>query len=151
MAKTLRPKGRPVLRLHMAAEQVGLVLIAESIASLAERECWAHELCFQIDLILEELVQNVISYGYPDGRVGTIDIAIDQDETSLSIRIEDDGIAFDPLSLPAPDTDVQVTSREIGGLGVHFARVLTDEQSYCRSPKGNCVELVKYLPVKARE
>lgn len=146
MAQTPFSQGRPVLRLHLPAEQVSLVLIAESVTSLAARECWGDELCFQVDLVLEELAQNIISYGYPEGRKGTINIAIDQDERALKIRIEDDGKAFDPLTLPEPDTVSQVNEREIGGLGVHFARVMTDKQSYCRKSGRNCIELVKRLP-----
>ncbi len=43
---------------------------------------------------------------------------------------EDDGIAFDPLTLPKPCTDEPPEERRAGGLGVYMVKELLDEVSY---------------------
>lgn len=132
-----------ILHLRLAAEQISVHLLAESISVLAEREHWSAELSFQIDLILEELVQNVISYGYPEGGPGEVEIEIRKLSGRLLIRIEDDGIPFNPFSLGLPDTESALMERGIGGLGVHFAREYADVHAYSRANGRNRIDLEK--------
>lgn len=130
----------------MAVDSSCLVDLAEAIASFGEAEGWDSALCFQVDLVLEELVQNVIAYGYPDGRKGEVLVSIECVDGFLRMRVEDDGDAFDPLGLPVPDLEASIADRKIGGLGIHFARTLTDSQDYCRVDGRNCIELIKRFP-----
>ncbi|MEY4685815.1 MAG: hypothetical protein RLZ25_2274 [Pseudomonadota bacterium] len=146
MSQPSSPDHRTLLRLQMPVEQACLMHLAMAIESLGEEEGWDPALSFQVDLVLEELVQNVIAYGYPDGRSGEVVVSIDCFETQLRLRVEDNGDAFDPLGLPVPDVEASIADRKIGGLGIHFARTLTDEQTYCRIDGRNCVELIKRLP-----
>lgn len=141
---------RTLLHLHLVAEQASVAVLAQSISDLADRECWDPSLCFQVDLVLEEIVQNVVSYGYPEGTPGAVEISILEAGGRLTLRIEDDGIPFDPFGLPEPDTDASVAERRIGGLGVHFAREMTDHHSYRRCNDRNCVELLKQTPLSRK-
>lgn len=134
-----------IFHLRLVAEQISTHLLAEAITALAEREQWDLELSFQIDLVLEELVQNVVSYGYPDGREGEVEIEIRRIPGRLLIRIEDDGDAFDPFSLETPDTQSGLQERRIGGLGVHFAKEFTDGHAYRRVNGRNRIDLEKKL------
>jgi len=146
MSQPLSPDHRPILRLQMPVEQACLVHLAEAIEILGEAEGWDPALSFQVDLVLEELVQNVIAYGYPDGRSGEVVVSIECVDGQLRMRVEDDGDAFDPLGLPVPDVEASIADRKIGGLGIHFARTLTDTQNYCRVDGRNCIELIKRFP-----
>jgi len=146
MSQPLSPDHRHILRLEMAVEQACLVQLAKAIETLGEEEGWDPALSFQVDLVLEELVQNVISYGYPDGRPGQVVVSIECADGHLRMRVEDDGHAFDPLGLPVPDLEASIADLNIGGLGIHFARTLTDTQNYRRVDGRNCIELVKRLP-----
>jgi len=143
MTQPLSPDHRPILRLQLAIEQASLAHLSQAIEAIGEEEGWDPALSFQIDLILEELVQNVIAYGYPDGRPGEVLVAIDHGDGVLHLKVEDDGDAFDPLGLPVPDLEASIADRKIGGLGIHFARTLTDIQNYRRVNGRNCVELIK--------
>lgn len=134
---------KSLLHLELAAEQASVALLADRIAALAEEQGWEASLGFQVDLVLEELVQNIVSYGYPEGNPGQLLVSITEQAGALLIRIEDDGIPFDPFALPEPDTEAAIEERRIGGLGVHFSRELTDHHSYRRHNNHNCVELVK--------
>lgn len=133
------------IKLRLPAIQVSLVTIAEAIAEMSAEESWPDDVRFHVDLVLEELVQNIVSYGYADGRPGQIEISIRQLDGVLAILIEDDADPFDPFSLDEPDIHAPLQERSIGGLGVHFARTFMDRYSYKRVSGHNRVELTKSL------
>ncbi|MEY2697297.1 MAG: hypothetical protein RL333_1435 [Pseudomonadota bacterium] len=145
MPQSPSPDHRPILRLQLAIEQASVARLAQAIEVLGDEQGWDAALSFQVDLVLEELVQNVIAYGYPDGRSGEVVVSIDVIDRGLRLRVEDDGDAFDPLGLPVPDLEASIADRNIGGLGIHFARTLTDIQNYRRVNGRNRVELIKRL------
>ena len=59
------------------------------------------------------------------------------------MEVSDDGRAFDPLSLPPPDTTLPPERRKAGGLGVHLVRKTMDEGSYRRVLGHNVVSFRK--------
>ena len=61
----------------------------------------------------------------------------------VEATVEDDGKPFDPLAAPAPN--LTSSPREIGGVGLHFVRNLTDEQTYTRRDHINQLRLIKRL------
>lgn len=66
-------------------------------------------------------------------------------EGRLTVTLTDDGAPFDPLAQAAPDTDLPVEARAIGGLGIHLVRKMMDEVTYQRRGDRNVVVLVKRL------
>jgi sigma-B regulation protein RsbU (phosphoserine phosphatase) len=91
-----------------------------------------------VRLVLEELMVNTVEYGYPDGRPGRIRLLLQSRPGATTIELIDDGIAFDPLQSAAPTLTGDLADREqIGGLGIHLARTMTDEMRYTRDAQGN--------------
>ena len=103
------------------------------------------KLIFEMNLALDELFTNIISYGFEDDREHTIKIEIKVDDNELLMRIEDDGIPFDPLIVEAPDLGCQVEDCKIGGLGIHLIRKLMDEIRYERVNDLNVLYLKKHI------
>jgi anti-sigma regulatory factor (Ser/Thr protein kinase) len=99
----------------------------------------------QVALALDELVTNTISYGYPDGPRDepAVTLTIRLDGEFVVTTLEDQGVAFDPFAMPAPDTTLNVEERGIGGLGVHLVRELMDDVSYQRVGNVNRLTLRK--------
>ena len=66
---------------------------------------------------VEEIFVNVANYAYGEG-VGdvTISIGFDEESRTVTFRISDKGVPFNPLNKPDPDTTLSVEEREIGGL-----------------------------------
>jgi serine/threonine-protein kinase RsbW len=98
----------------------------------------------KLNLVLEEWLTNVISYGFDAGgdhRI-VLDLALDE-SGELSARVEDDGRPFDPLSLPTPDVTVGLDERKVGGLGVLLIRRLMDDVTYSRSGDRNVLVMRK--------
>lgn len=85
-----------------------------------------------LQVALDEVLTNIIKYGYTDGRGHDIHIALRMESDMLVVEIEDDGRPFDPLALPVPDTQAPLGERRVGGIGIHFLRELMSEVHYER-------------------
>lgn len=96
-------------------------------------------------MVVEELSLNVFNYAY-DGVRGkfSLSIAIDRERRRVVMEFCDVGKPFNPLLQQAPDLDLPLSEREIGGLGIVLSRKLTDEQSYVREDGKNILTVVKY-------
>jgi sigma-B regulation protein RsbU (phosphoserine phosphatase) len=105
----------------------------------------APDIIMEMTLVLEELVTNVRKYaGLPDDAEVTVEISAG--EESVVLTIVDAGAAFNPLEDGQRSTlGADIDSAEIGGLGVHLATQLTDEQSYRREGDKNLLQVVKRL------
>jgi anti-sigma regulatory factor (Ser/Thr protein kinase) len=102
----------------------------------------------KIELASEEALVNVIQYAYSDG-VGPIEIECERlSPNGLKIIIRDNGIAFNPLNSKAPDKNMPVEERNLGGYGVYFIRQLMDEVFYQRENDKNVFVMVKILKNK---
>ena len=99
-----------------------------------------------LNLVLEEWVVNVISYGYEDAERHGLEIGLWREAAGLRLRVEDDGRAFDPTARPEVDTTQALEDRPIGGLGIHFIRRTMDRFSYARCGQRNVVTLEKRFP-----
>lgn len=100
-----------------------------------------------VNLMLDELITNVVMYGYPAQQRGEIDLNVQLAPGRLEVLLTDFGRAHDPLQAREPDLDSDIAARPIGGLGVHFVRRLADEVTYGRMCVGgrdaNRVRIVK--------
>lgn len=137
--------GNTLLELNLPAVQESVERVAVAVGELADVEKWPEDVRFHVDLVLEELVQNIVSYGFEGRAHGTIHLLITQIGPQVCILIADDGIPFNPFDLPEPDTDAPLSERSIGGLGIHFARTFMDRHGYRFEEGRNCVELLKQL------
>jgi anti-sigma regulatory factor (Ser/Thr protein kinase) len=122
------------------------------VTALIERFGERHQLpeafVFHIKLAFDELLTNIISYGFLDGRRHKITAWIGLDGDRVEAEIVDEGIAFNPLDKAAPDLSQSVEERDGGGLGIHFVRAVMDRVDYRRSGGKNHLKMVKKVPAK---
>lgn len=97
-------------------------------------------------LAADELLTNVISYGYDDEQEHAIHLQLKCDESALVLRLEDDGRAYNPFAAPPPDLTAELMDRPLGGLGIHLVRQLMDQVEYDRKADKNVVLLTKQIP-----
>ena len=112
------------------------------------REFWAAaalppEAAHPFEIALEEVFINVATHGTLAGRPAQVGVSLQRDGEELTLLIEDDGPAFDPLTLPPPDVHARLEERRIGGLGVYLVRQLMDDVSYERDGTRNRLRLRK--------
>lgn len=75
---------------------------------------------------LDEVMANVVRHAFR-GRAGSIDLTFAPGREALVVEVSDDAAAFDPLSLPPPDTSSPLETRRAGGLGLMLVRALADD------------------------
>jgi len=109
------------------------------------RENDLHRVSIQkFNIVLDELLNNIISYAFKDDDDHDIIVKFQLKYLRLIITIEDDGIPFNPFRTDAPDIELSISERDLGGLGVHIVKNLVDEHHYIRQSKRNIINLIKY-------
>jgi anti-sigma regulatory factor (Ser/Thr protein kinase) len=99
----------------------------------------------RINICLDELFTNIVSYGFDDDLEHIIKFTVNVDDDLLVINIEDDGIPFNPVKKLDPDFPANVESANIGGLGIHIIRKLIDNISYERKQGKNKLTMKKII------
>lgn len=131
----------PTARLPVLPDWGSLAQLQREVGLLLGRHGVASEVGFAIELAVEELVSNVIRHGSDGARKPRIEVSLTITSDEVTVVIEDDAPAFDPLSAPPPDFDLPIEERPIGGLGLHLVRQLSHELAYRRAGGRNVVEI----------
>ena len=143
---TDEPTGDRTLRLVLKNDSFELGRLRESFDEFADRHRIPDKARFDLQLCLEELVLNVINYGFDDEEEHEVqvDFEVRADSRTMIVNIRDDGRKFDPLSeVPEPDVEGNLEERAVGGLGVHFVRQFMDGASYRHESGMNRLTLTK--------
>ena len=98
-----------------------------------------------LNLALEEIIINIMSYGHPDTQEHDILFRVRLEGGELIAEVEDDGIPFNPLDAPNPDVTLPIDDRPIGGLGIHLTKKMVDGIAYSQRDGKNVLRLRKKL------
>ena len=121
--------------------------LGEMLAEFTEKHDIPTQIAFRLDLVLDELITNIIKYGYKDldDRNMTQKIHIEiyhESPNYLKVILIDCGIEFDPLQVEMPEITTSLEDRPVGGLGVFFAKQFTDKMSYERRNSRNYLTML---------
>lgn len=125
--------------------------LAEIPRAITAFESWSEErqlpmaVTSPICMVLDELLNNVVSYAYDDDKGHTIELDVELVDGAVILTIIDDGIPFNPFTSKPPDTTAGIEDREIGGLGIHLVKEMMDDSSYQRRVEQNVVKITKLL------
>jgi len=111
--------------------------LASAVMQFGRDNSFSDKDIFDINLALEEVVNNIISYAYKDKNEHQINIHLELEGAELVLKVEDDGIPFNPLEVPEPDINKPLEERQPGGLGLFFVRNLTYKLKYRRDKDKN--------------
>ena len=100
---------------------------------------------YEINLGLDELFTNIVSYGFEDEADHQIKFTLARNEETLVVKVEDDGTPFNPLEAADPELTRDLDSIDIGGLGIHLIKKMMDEIRYQRVQGKNRLTLKKCL------
>lgn len=98
-----------------------------------------------MNICLDEMFTNIVSYGFKDDLEHAISFTINLDNLEVTLIIEDDGIPFNPLEKKEPETPPDLIDVRIGGLGIHIVRKLMDAISYKRECNKNKLTMKKFI------
>ena len=103
------------------------------------------DVVFNVNLVLEEAIVNVINYAYPKEKHESIHLSAQLHEDSIVFVLTDTGMQFDPTKAPEADITLSLEDRPIGGLGIFLIRQIMNEVSYERIDGKNVLTLSKKL------
>ena len=106
--------------------------LCQNLETFGEKFGFSKKLIFEINLALDELFTNIISYGFKDDDEHVIRVTLTPDKDELCLCIEDDGMPFNPIDFETPDVSCSVEECKIGGLGIHIMKKLMDDVCYER-------------------
>jgi serine/threonine-protein kinase RsbW len=95
-------------------------------------------------LVIDELVSNLLKYGFSAALDQRLYLNVAFDDESLEIELKDNGHPFNPLLQPQPNLhDQELLDRQVGGLGIYLALKMMDETHYEWIEPWNCLTLRK--------
>ena len=114
-----------------------LVGISAQIEEMAEDYDWSPKLLYLVQLCLEELALNAMTYGREAG-LSEFQVSITPGIEEVLVELHDNGAAFDPTKdAPIPDPEAAMDDRPLGGLGIFLIREMVDDLVYRREEGWN--------------
>ncbi len=141
-------EGETELTLNMRNDITAIGAINKEFNVFAEKHGVPSSVQRRMNVCLDELLNNVISYGFCDEEQAgehEIELHFRLLDSELVVTIVDDGKPFNPFGNDPPDTCLSVEDRPIGGLGVHLVKNFMDKVHYERHGENNVVTLHKHM------
>jgi sigma-B regulation protein RsbU (phosphoserine phosphatase) len=101
----------------------------------------ANERIADAELVAEELLTNVIRAAGSAEATPWVTLELALTQADIVITICDNGHAFDPLLREAPNLDIDIAERDVGGLGIHLVRGLAADCRYARIDDHNVLRI----------
>jgi anti-sigma regulatory factor (Ser/Thr protein kinase) len=131
------PTETVVIRNHLSE----LDRVDATVERFGERTGLPAEALSRLRIVCDDVLSNVIAYAFPDDGEHDVEVRLAMVGRRLVVRVSDDGIPFDPLTVAPPDLNAPLAQRQIGGLGIHLVRSLFDEVTYERRADRNVLTL----------
>jgi sigma-B regulation protein RsbU (phosphoserine phosphatase) len=133
------------LQINIKNRYEDMGIVDEQFTAFAEENELPDSVRQSMSIVLDELLNNVISYAYQGEKEKEIEVGFELSGNRLVLTIKDSGVPFNPFASEPPDLTESIEERAIGGLGIHMVRNMMDEYSYQRQINKNVVTLVKLL------
>ena len=120
-----------------------LIRVNQFIEEISEELGLDMELQMNLNLVIEEMVVNVISYAYPEGTEANIELKAESNGKELTFVLSDRGRKFDPTLSKSPDMNVNPAERNLGGMGIYIVKNIMNEVTYQRLEGKNLLTMKK--------
>jgi len=120
-----------------------LARIAERIDEFCADRDLGPRLAYAVNLAVDEILTNTISYGYDDQEPHRIALIVSMKADAVVVEIVDDSNAFDLSEAPESDVESSIEDRVPGGLGLILVHQMMDSVEYRRVGDRNVVTLTK--------
>lgn len=122
-----------------------LTHVLQVVNVFLEPRALSSKLVYAVNLILEEILMNIITYGYDDEDSHEIEVQIGVEEEEVALTVIDDGKEFNPLTIPRPDRSKSAMDRIEEGLGLQFVRHMRNAMEYRREESKNILRIWIFL------
>jgi anti-sigma regulatory factor (Ser/Thr protein kinase) len=118
------------LRVSLSPRLSAVRSLAQMVEEFGDANKLPDQQIYMINLALDELITNMVSYGLRGVARPKIEVALRITDTMLVLSMEDNGQQFDPTDNTEPDLSSAVDERPIGGLGLHLIKAFADRVKY---------------------
>lgn len=133
------------VEIRIASRRDEVARVTRALDELAAVHHLPGDATADMQVALDEVLTNAIVHGRAADRPHEILVRLWVSTSALVAEIEDDGMPFDPLTVPPPDLGAPLHERRVGGLGVHFVRRLMSRVEYARLDNRNRLVLERTL------
>lgn len=133
------------LSISFANDMQELTHVLQVVNVFLEPRALPSKLVYAVNLILEEILMNIIKYGYDDGESHEIEVQIEVEQEEVALTVIDDGREFNPLTVPPPDRSKSALDRLEEGLGLQFVRHMRNAIEYRREEDKNILKIWMFL------
>ena len=133
------------LSVSFANDMKELTHVLQVVYVFLEPRALSSKLVYAVNLILEEILMNIITYGYDDEDSHEIEVQIGVEEEEVALTVIDDGKEFNPLTIPRPDRSKSAMDRIEEGLGLQFVRHMRNAMEYRREENKNILRIWIFL------
>lgn len=133
------------ITIHVAADVREIERLNRLVRQFGELHEVPSRTLYAVNLALDELVTNVVLYGFDDPKGREVIVRIATAAGELVAAVLDDGKKFNPLEVAPPDLNAPLAQRDAGGLGIHLVRSLMDHVSYARDEEKNVLTVRKRI------
>lgn len=133
------------VKLVIKNEMMEFTKVVREISEIGALHAFDQGMINDLTLILEEVISNIIIYGYEDAAVHDIEVSIAVEQDLVHMTVIDDGKPFNPVKAELPDLDVPLEDRDDGGLGIFLVKKLSDDVEYARRTDKNRLTIIKKI------
>jgi len=119
-----------------------LYRIREFVMDRAEKFGFSTEDASKVGLAVDEACTNIIRHSFKFDKSKKFCVQVDTNSNFFIINISDNGIPFNPMSVPEVDMNDYRKQLKRGGLGIHIIRNVMDEIEYIPSSGGDSMNLL---------
>jgi serine/threonine-protein kinase RsbW len=127
----------------ISSDTAELSKVREFILQNAIAFGFSDEQSYKISLAVDEACSNLIRHAFKLDAKNNIYIEIEISTGIFSVKILDNGIPFDPLTVESPDMKEYFKQFKHGGLGIYIMRSVMDEIKYFPSSNNNSCNILK--------
>lgn len=131
----------PKLDMTLGNDIGAVSAVLDALESFGEENGIAPQNIMRLNLVLDELITNTVSYGFPSGAPGTIHLSVELIDGRVNVELTDNGRAFNPVEAAAPERSGGIEEREIGGLGLKLIKSYAKRLDYRRDGAFNHLHL----------
>lgn len=117
----------------------------KEVSGFGEKSSISEEVLSDIKLILEEIISNIIFYGFDDDRQHDITTTLTFTDDLVMISVEDEGKPFNPIEYTEAKTGKPLEEYEHGGMGILLVKNLIHEMEYKREHGKNILVMKKRI------
>jgi serine/threonine-protein kinase RsbW len=139
----------PRLTLNFPGTLAGFDEAFGRLRTALDREALDPGARYNVELVFEEIVANIVRHGMPAGGAADVRVTLDVRDGSVVLAFDDDGVPFDPRGRADPVPAKSLEQAKVGGLGLMMVRRAASAIDYRRTPQQRN-ELIVTVPAVAR-